>query len=382
MPTNYIAEKSASLFIKNDVKRTAIQNYIQKAKQLDDQYIALQARQKELLFAQQLNLEHQKKMQIAVQNNQNNPYVNSTYWDFQKNKNDNNNLQMIQQWLNELHHWSLQGYQVVMGMRKTVTGQEFVYHIQDESGSYHYTLNENQYLRLLASNQLSMSYATVNQLEEAAKGGIPLADLFKLQVNATQKNLSSVDKWSQQKGRGEILKAGLKNDALYQFLYEEDNIIRDENGRVLHSRIYELYSQLSSTYRWVRNPDGSIKGTNDKKNTFFSKTRANAVRSFISKYKEANLHKDNTAFYKTGDAIQDNYTLIENKVGKAVVSVSTIRRAIKDIAALGGVKSVAELKKELINLFTYSGKDAFSRKIQEGAKNVAVKAIKELFTKS
>lgn len=377
MPENYIIERSATFLIQNSAKQGAIQNYIQRAGQLDKEYNNLQTRQVQLSFAKQLNLQHQQNIQMAYANGKTKPYVNTTYWNFQDSRNDAN-MQDIQVWLNDLHRWSLQGYQVIVGLRKEVTGQDLIYHIQDSSGSYHYTLNEDQYLKLLAQNPVGMNYASTSQLEQAAAGGVPMADLFKLQVKATQTNLSQVDIWSQQQGHQQMIKSSLKQDVLYQYLMQNGGVIQ-EGGKTLHSRIYELYSQLRAQYEWAENPDGSIKSSGRKGDIFFSATRKNAVDNFIAKYTGSNLHKDNTAFYKTGDAIQDNHTLIENKVGNAVVSVSTIRRAIRDIAALGGIKSAAELKKELINLFTYSGKDAFSKKLQDGAKNAAIKAIRELF---
>ena len=377
MPEKYIIEHSATYFIQNDSKRVAVQNYIQKANQLKIQYESLEARQRELSFAKQLNTQHQQNIQMAYANGKNKPYVNSTYWNFQDSRNDVN-MQDIQIWLNDLHRWSLQGYQVIVGLRKEITGQDLIYHIQDSNGSYHYSLNEDQYLKLLANNPIGMNYASTSQLEQAAAGGVPMADLFKLRVNATQQNLSKVDAWSQQQGHQQIMKASLKKDVLYQYLMQNGGVIQ-EGGKTLHSRIYELYSQLRAQYEWVENSDGSIKSSRRKGETFFSATRQNAVNNFIAKYVAANLHKDNTAFYKTGDAIQDNYTLIENKVGNAVVSISTIRRAVEGIATLGGIKSADMLKKELINMFTYSGKDAFSKKLQEGAKKVAERAIKDLF---
>lgn len=379
MLAKYALEQSATHFIKNDTKRNAIQNYIQKAHTLTEHYKSLEIKQQELFFAQQLNLQHQQNIQMAQSAGKNKPYLNTTYWNFQNARNDMN-MQGIQQWLTELHHWSLQGYQVVMGLRKEATGQELIYHVQDVNGTYHYTLNENQYLKLLANNPLGMNYASTSQLEQVIAQGTPLADLFKLQVDATQKNLSKVDSWSQQERHGQILKTSLKSDVLYQYLMKNaGSDFQDSQGRTLHSRIYELYSQLRAQYKWVENPDGSIKSSGRNGSIFFSATRQNAVNNFISKYVTANLHKDNTAFYKTGDAIQDNYTLIENKVGKAVVSISTIRRAVEGIAQLGGIKSVSDLKQALIQMFTYSGSDAFSKKIQEGAKKVAEKNIKELF---
>lgn len=380
MPIQYLAEQSAN-YMSQDIRLQRIYDYISQAKTLNAQYTTLHNRQKDLQFAQQILTIHQENRKTNAK-----AYVNVAYWDFHKQKKYIQEYNQIQTWLTDLHHWSLRGYKLIISMRKDVTNQELIYHIQDTSHSFSYTLTESQYLRLLSQNDISMTYAGTSSLEDAAKGEKPLGDLFKLNVGATQNILSQIDEWSQQKGKGLIPKANLKQDVLYQYLMQDKGVIKTDRGDTSHSRIYELHSQLSAAYEWSRNPDGSIQGPEDikkkgKSKFFFTKTRENAVAGFIQKYIQANMHKDNIAFYKTGDAIQDNKTLIENKVGKAVISIQTIKNAIQEIASLS-TTSKEKLRKGLIQLFTYSGGDSFSRKIQDGAKNFAIKSINSIFKRA
>ncbi len=382
MTIQYLAEQSATRFIAQDTKRVQIQNYILKAKALQKEYFQLDQRQRDFQYAQQLMSVHQQNRQMAAANESSKPYVNTAFWDIQNEKKKIQNYQQIQQWLTQLHHWALKGYQVIVQLRKTITGQELIYHIQDTNHSFSYTLTENQYLKLLSENSMNMTYSSTSQLDQVIKKGLPLGDLFKLSVGATQSKIEKVSQWSQDKGKGAIFGASLKNDALYQYLlYKYGGVITAPNGGVSHSRIYELHSQIAASFDWKRNSSGGIAFPKNKtKNSyFFTSKRSGAVTRFANKYIKAGMHGDTIAFYKTGDAIQDERTLIENKVGNAVVSVSTIKNAIDKIAGFGNIASPAQLKKAFINLFTYSGAQSFEKRIQDGAKKFAVKKINELF---
>ena len=70
--------------------------------------------------------------------------------------------------------------------------------------------------------------------------------------------------------------------------------------------------------------------------------------------------------------------LIENKVGNAVISLQTIRKAINSIASLKG-QSLENIKNSFIQLFTKKPVGELTKSIQEGAYNKAVKSINELF---
>lgn len=369
---NYLAEQSATRFIKNDDKRQQVQNYINQAYDLKLQYQKLNNEQKELFFAKQIQKIHKQNRANGLDS-----YVSQAFSNFQNSKEDNFNYQMIQIWLNKLHQWALKGYKVTVGLRKIVTGQELIYHIQDANYTVSYQLTEEQYLSLLEQNNINMNYASTEALDQVIKDGLPMADLFKLSVGATKSKLQNLLN-EKPDLNGKILSGNLKKDALYQYLLNQKSI-KDKQGRILHSRIYELHSQLSAYYEWDRESDGSIKGPENSKDYFFTKTRKNAVDNFINKYIAANMHKDTIAYYKTGDAIQNENTLIENKVGNAVVSVSTIRKAIDQISNLKNIISQKEFKQALIDLYTYKGSKDFEQKIQRGAYNVAVKSINKLF---
>ena len=385
MTIQYLAEQSATRFIAQDHKRAQIQRYIGQAQQLQSEYNMLNQQQHDLLYAGQLMSVHQQNRQTAAATNSSKPYVNAAFWDIQNEKQKIKNYQQIQQWLTKLHHWALRGYKVIVQMRKTITGQELIYHIQDTNNSFSYTLTESQYLRLLAGNNINMTYASTSQLEAVINKGMPMGDLFKLSINATQSKIKDVSQWSQRKGKGAISGSSLKNDALYQYLlYKYGGTITSFNGGVSHSRIYELHSQIAASHQWQKNKDGGIAFPRERKKNsfFFTSKRSGEVTRFANKYIKAGMHKDTIAFYKTGDAIQNDRTLIENKVGNAVVSIQTIRKAIDTIASFGSLTSKEQLKKAFINLFTYSGSKSFEKKIQDGARKFAVKQINELFKKS
>ena len=383
MERQHIAKESALNFIKNNEKRQNIHKYIQTAKRLTKEYVLLEQEQQKFFYAKNLATKHRENIKNAAKNNKK-TYLNTTYNNFQSSQSVETAVK-IQDWLKKLKKWGLEGYKVIMGLRKEITNQELIYHIQDTKHEYSYVLNEEQYLKLLENNSLSMSYASLESLEKIIAEGPPdnsetdafMADLFKLQVNATQAKV-------QQVLEPNFNKAELANDAVYQYLLHGDNgkpFLTKENKQkteqenkdkedINHARLYELYSQISAHYnKWERNEDGTFKKIKDKR----------TLKSFIQKYIAAKLDKDNTAFYKTGDAIQDNMTLIENKVGNAVVSISTIRRAIQGISLLEEKTDKKELEKELIEMFTYSGTEKFAKSIQMGAKNFAEKNIKELF---
>ena len=308
-------------------------------------------------------------------------------------KNQNNNNAIVQYYLTSLQKWAIDSYKIVMGLRKEITEQDFIYHIQDGANKYSYTLNENQFLQLLQSNEMSMSYAKVESLDKVIKEGVPLANLFKLQVNAGQKKLN---KMMQAENGESIQRIELGKDALYQYLLNTKEVMdfftissTDENGserkKISHSRLYEMYSQLSnmSKFKWVKDSNGMITYPEKNKGSkyFFNLKRETDIFEWIQKYAQSELIRDTTAFYKTGDAIQDNRTLIENKVGNAVVSVSTIYNAIKGIADLATITDKKKLESALKGLYTYKGK-GFAEEIQSGASRTAKKAIASLFKKN
>lgn len=369
---DYLAEQSATRFIKDDDKRKQIQSYINQAYNLKLQYQKLDQEQKTLFFAKQIqDIHRQNRLNSA------NSYVSQAFGNYQKAKANTFNYQAIQIWLNKLHQWALKGYKVTVGLRRIVTGQELIYHIQDINHTVSYQLSEEQYLKLLEDNEINMNYASTSALDKVVKDGVPMADLFKLSVGATKSKLHNLIE-NNPDTQGKILSGNLRKDVLYQYLLNEKPI-KDESGRVLHSRLYELHSQLAAFYEWQRASDGSIQGPENSKDYFFTKTRKNAVDNFINKYIAANMHKDTIAYYKTGDAIQDERTLIENKVGNATISINTIKNAIEIISQLKNIISPKELKKELINLYTYKGKKTFEEQIQKGAYNIAIKNINNLF---
>lgn len=289
--------------------------------------------------------------------------------------------------LKEIHQWSLKGYKVIVQTRQTVTGQELIYHIQDTDHKIVKILNEEQFLSLLESNNIGLNYANWEKIKEASSRGVPKLDLLKLNVQATKKNLNKIAETAPT--------INLKRDALYKYLVDNKAISRaftktdKDSGEEVsteysyHARLSELHSQLLARYRWMYNKEGGVsspkKGKGDKTGFFFSENRRKLVDAFVNIYKKEGLHKDTDAFYQVGDAVLDEKTLIENKVGNAVVSVSTIKHAVAAIASLKGA-TTEKMKQTFLNLFTKDPKTGtyLTKKIQEGAYKKAVKEISEL----
>lgn len=293
---------------------------------------------------------------------------------FENYKDTVNNAPLVT-WLTNVQTWSLDAYRELMSFRDFVTGeQRLIYDIMG-ADSFSYRLTEDQFLELLTGD-LTV-YHSMNWSELASKGN--LFNLLKLQVADPSKN-------NDLKNIG--TKHNLKEDILYRYLTQHDKFNEGYGNPVeelKQSRLYELYDQLRYSLDWKLADDGRVmspeevdmKGETD---FFFSQDRESEVDSFIANYISAKMHRDTVAFYRTGDAIADALTIIENKIGgSAVVSISTISNAIDKLNGLNNNKynqSASALKKRIKAILTYSDqKHKFANEIQKGAKKAAEAAI-------
>ncbi len=278
----------------------------------------------------------------------------------------------------KIHDWGVRGYEVIVQTKQTITGQELIYHIQDSSHTFKYTLNEQEFLQLLSSNSVGMKYASWAQIDEAIQKGYPKPlDLFKLNVGASKTQMKQF--------KNNVPTINLKRDALYRYLVDTKAISRkntwnkEENSEyAYHARLSELHSQLLASYKWVLDEQGNVKKPENSSDYFFSKERKRLVDSFIRLYKKEGLHKDTDKFYETGDATLNESILIENKVGNAVVSISTVKNAIISIASLKGTNS-EQRRQHFLQMFTKGPSGRLTTKIQGAAYEKAVKSINELF---
>lgn len=265
--------------------------------------------------------------------------LSSTIKNYQKSKEHSN----ITVWLNDVKEWSVSAYKEITSFRTFITGgQRLVYDVMNSTGSFVYRMGEEDFIKLLSNKGLKVDW---HQNFDKIEGN--LTSVLQLHVdNPTTSKLSE-----------DISRTVLRKDPLY-------NYIRNKVPNMQRSRLLELYSQVKSDYE----------GKELDKSTKIS------ISNFINRYNQTkDLASDNITFYRTGDAIQDNMTLIENKVGgSASVSIRTIKNAIQDIANLGIITSANELKDKLKAMFTYVGQESLAKKIQEGVAETARKAINEL----
>lgn len=312
--------------------------------------------------------------------------ANSKWEDYQKIENDSKNLQLIQNhqnkiangikdislstqithayqdernntillaWLNRLKTWSIDAYGFIMDFRSFVTqGQSFIYHVMSANQTISYHLNQEHFIQLLTGN--------------LKVGKDDWQDLSKVDFSAMLK-LSVADPAAKKLGRlkkkeGE-LKVRLGKDALYEYLSQ--NVAELETNR-----LYEMYSQFREGIEWKISKSGRVIKPKFGNKFFFSQERQNWVDEHIEKYlSSSGLKQDNIRFYKTGDSISKDGTLIENKLGgSAAVSISTIKNGIKYIKNLGKKKTGRSLKTRLKELFSYiHPNDPLAQAIQTGA---------------
>ena len=323
--------------------------------------------------------------QGQLQNTQNSP--NEELKKLLKNKNKMSIEAEINDLLKRINNWGIRGYEIIVELRQTATGQVLIYHIQDKDHSVSYALDQKQFLQLLSSNTAGLNYAKWETIEKAVKEGTPKLDLFKLNVGATEKKLKDFKAPS----------INLKKDILYRYLLGESEIAgptllkkntfdkEEDSYYVYHARIAELHSQLLAFFEWQYNRTGGVAEPKSKRKDdsgfFFTNARRRAVDTFIGRYKKEGLHKDTDTFYETGDATASATVLIENKVGNAVVSISTIRNAINKIAALKGL-SREQIAQSFINMFTKSSEaNTLTYLIQGAAEEKAISEINKLILK-
>lgn len=379
MILQHLMDNSATALIQSP-NRQAIQVQIGKAMILNNQYDKLESEQQQLGIAEKMISTHQGKM--------------SAMKTLRAVRDKSLNATAIQKWLTKLQTWALKGYKVIVSLRQLVTGQQLVYHVLDSNKKYVYELTENQFLDLLSQKSIDFGRKGWTGVEEAISKGVPLGDIFELRVDVQgrgTKGQTALGAWAEENVKQESRRA-IKDDAIYNYLLAKNKLpsgygdsLYTDKGKPRHSRIFELYDQLSYSFEWKRNTENTIMSpgsndTHDSTGFFFSEQRRAAVDKFITGYIDENLHKDTSEFYQAGDTTQDANTLIENKVRGATVSIRTIRNAIKDIANLGNLTSPAELKNRFISIFTSKGAGGeLTQAIQGAADKKAREEIEKLF---
>jgi hypothetical protein len=171
------------------------------------------------------------------------------------------------------------------------------------------------------------------------------------------------------------------HDYLYKYLYENHSSENNKQDGLAPSRLYELYDQIR--YSMFKVGDHSSSISLEEFNSHKIK-----VKNFIANYltndiekKQTSSSKDNIRFYQTGDSIENNLILIENKYGtQANIQIKTIKNAINSLYKyLDRTNSKNEIIKELQDLYTYEGKSDFEKSMYKSTAAIAKKGIKEYF---
>ena len=378
--SKFVAQQTAEDLTKNQ-RLQKVFNLIEDAERCSQKGIDLNNKLHKRGIISSLDKFHKKNM-----NNLGSKKPNDILKSYKASK-SKNRITEINNILRELQLWGIEGYRIIVQLRSVVTGQQLIYHIQDTQRTHTYILTEQEYLDLLKeSGNANMSYTTWKQIEEAVKKGSPKTktDLFKITINTSKTKLKKIATQNTY-----ALTIDMNKDALYQYLLQTRAITKkntfsdnEEDTVNYHARLAELHTQMLSSLKWIySNSKGNVAyptKAKDSSGFFFTEERKKEVDNFIKRYKDEGLHVETDAFYLTGDATLDENTLIENKVGGAIISLQTIRNAISSIAALKG-KSLETIKNNFIKLFTKKPTGELTKSIQEGAYNKAVASINELF---
>ena len=318
-----------------------------------------------------------------------------------------NHRTRIYAFITEVTKWLIASYREVMTLRKLLTKQQFAYHLLNDGKRLMFVeITEEQFFKLLDTSGYKANFAYgLTKASEKLTSAESYINNLKLKIDT---RIDSLKKLHKEKDAPLM---ELSKDALYQYL-SNDNLqhlikihqkywkpTKEEEGedagpRLLsHSRRIELYDQMKSSLDWKTDSSGHVVYPKNPSESeyFFTKERLALVDRFYGGYIASDLHKDKTAYYKMGDAIgaQDpvtgTFTLIENKVTGGVLSFSTTKNIIRDLAKIQLTDSPEVISSKLQSLYAeYDSRTQFSINIQEAAYKQAVenidKTIKEIFS--
>ena len=280
-----------------------------------------------------------------------------------------------QRYLTRLKSWALEGYKEIVSFRTFITGgQQLVYDVKD--GAYTYRLTEEEYLQLLSAGNVKTW--TQNWDSKSLSAG-NLNNILALEIahpSGTLKDVQATPMYLRNYKNTEA-------DALYKYL--NDTVYSSDFPM---SRIYELYDQLRfSMFSDVSKESPITKDIFEvrfKKNFKIANVKVDGLDNFVELYKEAGLHKDTDAFYKMGDTVEFNgrghYTLVENKLAGATVSIRTIKNAIDGLYSIVNMpNSKSAMAQKLKEFYTNKSGHGLAEAIQKGARREAELGIERTF---
>lgn len=280
-----------------------------------------------------------------------------------------------QRYLTRLKSWALEGYKEIVSFRTFITGgQQLVYDVKD--GAYTYRLTEEEYLQLLSAGNVK---TWTQHWDSKSLSAGNLNNILALEVahpSGTLKDVQATPMYLRNYKNTEA-------DALYKYL--NDTVYSSDFPM---SRIYELYDQLRfSMFSDVSKESPITKDIFEarfKKNFKIANVKVDGLDNFVELYKEAGLHKDTDAFYKMGDTVEFNgrghYTLVENKLAGATVSIRTIKNAIDGLYSIVNMpNSKSAMAQKLKEFYTNKGGHGLAEAIQKGARREAELGIERTF---
>ena len=279
-----------------------------------------------------------------------------------------------QRYLTNLKAWALEGYKEIVTFRTFITGgQQLIYDVKD--GAHTYRLTEEEYIQLLSAGNVKTW--TQNWDSKSLSQGV-LNNILALEVahpSGTLKDIQSTPQYLQKY-------KGTEADALYKYL--NDNV---KGADFPMSRIYELYDQIrfsmfSDIPHTAPITEEMFNSRQNKSIKFANKFLVKNLDTFIDEYKAAGLHTDTDAFYKMGDTVEykgnGKYTLVENKLAGATVSIRTIKNAIDGLYNIVNVPSTKkQMAEKLKQFYTNKSGHAFAEKIQAAARKEAERGIEQ-----
>lgn len=299
----------------------------------------------------------------------------------------NENMSNVKSYLTRLQTWGVEGYKEVVSFREFITrGQKLEYDIVTANSYHMFHLKEDDYLQLLSAGRVvtranTWEKVTPSDLNKVLSISVanPTTTFYALAKQATKTKDKIAAAEYKDKARRFINissedKKKVHADVLNAFLYKRFGDVMPP------SRLAELYSQVRYSLFPGVDTDESIEKKHFNMYNQPGISQYERVLDFCNKYIDTGLNKDNDAFYKTGDAIKDNNTLIENKFGtSASVSINTIRNAIKSLDETINRETLDknQLINDLVQLYTAKGGNEFAESIHGAARERAIEGIKE-----
>lgn len=281
-------------------------------------------------------------------------------------------LDILQQYLNNLSTLSMEGYKEILAFKQFLTGQELKYAIKDKTTIYE--ISESKYLELWGANLTTWQ----NQLSGIKYGTTTRNFNF---IKDTKVILNNANK-----ALHNIKSLNIKADPLYKTI-EATYAKKNDNGQINNNgRLWELYTQTKYSVLKL--------GTTQRISQKLYNSKKTDIEEFMKDYVSSIYFKDTDAFYKTGDTARDingAKQMIENKeISKgASINVNTVRNGIRFLNNVfhhvKGTKDINLLAKQLNKYLNTTvpavgdkiGTQVYKKAVEEAQENI-IKSLERL----